>query len=292
MTPLFSTTGMVPPAERLGADDAAGVEVQLRLVMQHEFAAGDAGVQLGEDRELLGAADVAAGEITAYKVVRALGLIHRDVGAAQQPFEGLGVTGGARDADGAFGGQPQTVDEHRLAEPLGEVGSGTLHRIRVADVGQEHREFIPAEPDEQICLAGGEREALGDHAQQLVACGVTEGVVDLFEVVEVDQDEADVPAVDPGAIECFLTALEEQGAVGQAGEGVVPGLVPLRVGRLAESIGVVLDGGEHLRVHHRAARGRRERVDEMLLGLAEARQPDAQCPDAGGARPERSDHVD
>ena len=68
-------------------------------------------------------------------------------------------------------------------------------------------------------------EALGDLDEDLVAGGVAEGVVDRLEVVEVEEDDREPAAVATGAGDGVADALAEQRAVGEAGDGVVEGLV-------------------------------------------------------------------
>ena len=73
-------------------------------------------------------------------------------------------------------------------------------------------------------------QALGDLAQQAVTRVVTQGVVDLFEAVEVQQGNRRLARVGNGA----CRAIEEQGPVGETGQQVVRSLVPLALGLEAE----------------------------------------------------------
>ena len=63
--------------------------------------------------------------------------------------------------------------------------------------------------------------------QQLVAGGVAEGVVDRLEVVDVEQHHADRRALTLGQAELPGQRLDEQGPVGELGQGVVVG--PVRI---------------------------------------------------------------
>ena len=54
---------------------------------------------------------------------------------------------------------------------------------------KQHRELVAAEPGYQVALAGRRSSRSATCDQYLVAGGVAEGVVDLLEVVEVDQQQ-------------------------------------------------------------------------------------------------------
>ena len=116
---------------------------------------------------------------------------------------------------------------------------------------------------------------VGDDAQQLVADGVAEGVVDALEAVEVDEHRRDVgAAVVTGVQEHLLGAVHDQRAVREAGERVVQRLV-------AELAGLLVDhlqragaaAGEHLHQDERE-QAEREPDDEhergLHLGIADA----------------------
>ena len=61
-----------------------------------------------------------------------------------------------------------------------------------AGAGQQQRELVAAEAGDRVVRAGPRRVSrVGDHVQQLVADVVAEGVVDLLEAVEVEQQQRD-----------------------------------------------------------------------------------------------------
>ena len=74
----------------------------------------------------------------------------------------------------------------------------------------------------------------GDGAQHLVPGAMAVGVVDLLEAVEVDQADAELPSVAPGARELAGESLLEHAPVGQAGQGVVAAgvVMLLEIGRV------------------------------------------------------------
>jgi hypothetical protein len=93
-------------------------------------------------------------------------------------------------------------------------GLGALHHAG-------HHELVAAHAGDRVHVADRAGQALGGGPQQAVAGGVAEGVVHQLEVVDVEvghQHRAGAAAEPP---EVELQALEQQGAVGQAGQGVV-----------------------------------------------------------------------
>src|SRR5438552_13517812 len=120
-----------------------------------------------------------------------LGLVHRVVRFAQQ-FVAPRL--GARDGDdadaGGDGGRPA---EHRT-DPAGEaIGD----RVGHAAVGLRHQdaELVATQPAHEIGLAHRAAHRVGDEPQDRVAGGVAVRVVDPLEVVQVEIDQSQRPAV-------------------------------------------------------------------------------------------------
>ena len=94
-----------------------------------------------------------------------------------------------RDADAGADLDEMIVDLVALAQVIddspGEAG-GVLGRF---DVLLKHHEFVAAEPRDEILRAQHRAQPVGDGAQQLVAAGMTERVVDLLELIEVDEQQ-------------------------------------------------------------------------------------------------------
>jgi hypothetical protein len=115
-----------------------------------------------------------------------LGRVHGDVGAAQQFLDGGGRDRGGGHADAHAHVQADVLHGEGLqdqrAQPL-----GPLLGLVQGDPGQQDGEFVATEPGQQLALAEGREQARTDLAQQLVAGGVPEAVVDLLEPVEVQQ---------------------------------------------------------------------------------------------------------
>ena len=154
----------------------------------------------------------------------ALGLVHRDVGIAQQ----AGRAHARRrdgDADAGEHGDVVAGDRHRVAEAV-EQSLGDVDRaVDAAAVLEQDRELVAAEAGGGVAGAGGAADAIGDGLQQLVADGVAERVVDRLEVVEVDEQHDDRVGLGTGDAQGVVHAIEEQRPVGEPGELVVEGTV-------------------------------------------------------------------
>src|SRR6185295_5593995 len=177
----------------------------------------------------------------------ALGLraVHRGVRVAQHVL-GLLVAGLAhRDAD--RGGA-----DDLLALELDGVLQRALDALgdpdRVAglvDVLEQHGEFVAAEAGDGVAGADGLLEAPRGLDQELVAGAVAHGVVDELEAVEVEEEDAEEAVLLAARVlDAVAEAVDEERAVGEAGEGVVQGVVDeLLLGELAL-------GGVGLRADH------------------------------------------
>ena len=109
---------------------------------------------------------------------------------------------------------------HRNA---GDRGPGTLgDRVRAAAarVREDQREFLAADSRRRSRWADHVGEAAGDRPQHLVAVGVTVGVVDRLEVVEIEIDERQRVFLAPRPDRLGGEDLVEAAMVGQPGEGV------------------------------------------------------------------------
>ena len=157
-----------------------------------------------------------------------LGHVHRDVGVAHQRLDvvDLGVVG-LRDRD-----PDARPDEHllvleverpveRLDQPLGDVGRAD----RIAAVLEQHRELVAAEARRGIGRPQDMPEPLADLAEQHVAGGVPERVVDRLEVVEVHEQDRHGSLVALLTLEGVRHAVAEQHTVPQSGQRVVERLV-------------------------------------------------------------------
>ena len=151
-----------------------------------------------------------------------LGTVHREIGVLEQLFEIAAVPRRHGDADArigrdlmaeAFIGFADFVID--LIDEIGDV-------VRVADRGLDDREFVAAEPRDEIGLPDALAQPRGDALEQFVADGMPERVVDALELVDVDIENRELLAT-VDALELPFELLVEQRAIGQVGQGVVVG---------------------------------------------------------------------
>jgi hypothetical protein len=179
-----------------------------------------------------------------------LGHVHGDVGALQQLLAGAGVLGIQHHPDAGLDIQGEPFDLERRVEPGGQL-LGDLHRaFGGGDLGQQDGELVATQASHRI--DGPERTAqpLADLHQQQVTVVVAEGVVDLLEAVQVQQQQRSRHQLPVGLPDGLVDAIVQQGPVGQAGEPVVQRLV-LVVGRLAFGAPLIADHDqpEHPKQH-------------------------------------------
>ena len=151
--------------------------------------------ELADQREPLAAVAVARRQVDLVAGAHALGLVHRDVGALQQP-ERVARRGSGKSAMPTLASMctrmPPTANE--LLERGAQPQPGGAGRRLVA--GLEHdRELVAAEPRERVVVAQQLLQPRADLAQHLVAGVVAERVVELLEAVEVDQQQRELVAV-------------------------------------------------------------------------------------------------
>ena len=93
------------------------------------------------------------------------------------------------------------------------------------DVLEQDRELVAAEPRHGVAHAQRGAQARRDRLQHPVAGGVAERVVDRLEVVEVQEQHGERPAVVASAAERVFDAIAEQRPVREVGDRVVERLV-------------------------------------------------------------------
>ncbi len=106
-----------------------------------------------------------------------------------------------------------TADGDELRHALGRGLGG--------DVFQHDDELVPAEPRDGVAGADRALDALADDGEQRVARLVAEGVVDEVEVIDVEEQDGDRGVAPQVPRERVSEAVEQEGAVREAGERVV-----------------------------------------------------------------------
>ena len=123
-----------------------------------------------------------------------------------------------------------------VADGLSQLVGDSQRVIRRA-VLEEHAELVASQAGERIALAQALEQHGADLAHELVAGGVTAGVVDDLELVQIEIHHRVVAAQFRGALEREPQATLEFGAIYQAGQGVVTRLV----GKLGDILALAAD---------------------------------------------------
>ena len=224
---------MIPADQGFEADDPTGVGVVLDLIVQLELVAGERALEvdreLGADaagfvhRRLIGA-DLAA--------PKALGAIHREVGALGETIGRLAVLGVQRNADAATDRKrlmlPFDGLEHDLAQPFRELDRLAARK----DLALHGHEFVATDPSQKFSRLQFRGDALGHLPQQMIAADMAVDVVDVLEAVEIDREHDHACGVVAASGEQIMQLLRQSVAVRQAGQGIVHRLMLVAFGRL------------------------------------------------------------
>ena len=220
-----AAVGVVPAQQRLHGDDRSVAQLDDRLVVELELLSLDRAPQVVLDLHVLDHAG--AHHLVEDLVAAAAALLGAVEGRIGVPDQGLRRLAAPADRDSDAGADEVLAvaqDEgprERLRDPLGDAGGATL----VPDVLGEDRELVPAEARDRVSRAQRLLDPGGDGGEELVAGGVAEAVVDELELVEVEEEHRDRGLAPGGHREGVLEPIEEEVAVGQAGEGIMEGLV-------------------------------------------------------------------
>ena len=213
---------MVPAQQRLEPGDPVFREVDDGLVEQLELARGDGVAQI----ELEDAAGLRLDVHFRFEEVELratvfLGAIQCHVGILQELIRVVAVVGRNRDPDARADDDMVIAEFERHAQGLdnarGQRGGG-LHRLLCA--GLHDRELVAAGSRDQILVAHEVAQARGNRAQQGIADGVAERIVDDLEVVEIQTEDGGVAAA-LDMFQRFFDVLAQLNAVCQSRQRVV-----------------------------------------------------------------------
>lgn len=198
-----------PAHQGLEPADAPGPEVVDGLVMQLEFAVGQGLAQVEFEGTPGLKADV---HVDLEEAPRAptvgLGTVQGDVGVLEELVTTGAVARCEADADADADADLMSVEGVGRADHLDDAPGQHRGVVRAMDVAEDDREFVAAEARDRIDLAHAGTEALGHGAQERVADGMPQGVVDLLEPVEVEAEHGE-PAAASEMGQGFVDTLDE-----------------------------------------------------------------------------------
>ena len=121
----------------------------------------------------------------------------------------------------AVGEQLRVADSDRGAERGGEAVRHPDRFLRVVEVAHDDHELVASVARHEVALAHRRDHAFSGRAQQRVADGVPERVVDVLEVVEVDEQDRGAEPRAPARGQGPVELVEDERPVGEPGERVV-----------------------------------------------------------------------
>src|SRR5439155_18657431 len=118
-------------------------------------------------------------------------VVQTAVRSVQEPVEGRSVIGceGATDRNGEVE-MDVVVHDWRVADDAAEAFGSPGERLRRADAGQKDGELLATPPRQAVSRLDGGAQTAGEVDEDGVADGVSVGVVDLFEVIGIKQQQS------------------------------------------------------------------------------------------------------
>ena len=221
--------GALPAHECLDPGDLAGPQVDLGLVVEPELVARERPPEVVVEGEPLGGAQShAVLEDLVAVLAPPFRLVHRHVRVAQQVLAPRGTpvpTPPERDPDARRRVEVPPCNAHRRVEGGRDPGRHRPDLLRAGGVLQEHGELVAPEPGRRISRLEGRSDEPCDRHEQLVAGLVPQGVVYDLEVVQVHEYDCERSPVVLRPLQGVTEPIHKQGAIGEAGEHVVKGLV-------------------------------------------------------------------
>ena len=250
---------MLPAQQGLHVRHALRAQVDFRLVEHPEFIAFAGRPQVADQADPAQVGFVVAGLVDRDPALRLLGFVHGDVGAAQQRVRVgrmqriQGQADARADADLGL-----SLAQVQRRFQCADDRPGAFERARFVGSGDQHQELVAAQPRQLVVLVDRVAQPPPDFLQHAVAERVAQGVVDFLEAIQVEQQHRASRVAGARLRERRFEQGQRMHPVGQAGEGVVLGLVadPLfafgdaalhaveRIGQVGEL--VVADHGQGL----------------------------------------------
>ena len=215
--------GVLPAQQRLGPHQAAIGQGHLRLVVQRQFVALQRVAQVVFQQQGAGRMGLHVRFEKAVGVAPLVfGAVHGHVGGFGQGVEigAVGRVNGNAHREGHHHVVP--VQQHAVRAGLQQLFRhlGGLH---VATTGQQQHKLVAALARQRVTRPQHRLQAARRLDQQRIARAVAQGVVDVFEVVQVDEHHRQRLVLALGHADGLLEAVGQQQAVGQAGQGVEVG---------------------------------------------------------------------
>ena len=212
---------MVPPDQRLETDNPAGRELDLRLVIELELVALQRMPQIAFRGDAFPNLPVELGDVKAVLVAPlVLGAIEREVGLRHHVVGVLDLLGIGDDADARRRVHLIAVEHEWSGKLPAKLGGQDFGALGASDLALQHGELVAAEARHEVRLAHAILDPARCRLQQGIPYGMSERVVDVLEVVEIEIEDGEIvmAALDAGEFES--EALQKARTVCQPGQGI------------------------------------------------------------------------
>ena len=235
---------MLPADEGFDSDYFAGDQVGDGLVVQPQLlgvgGAGEVGFEGGAvDHAVVDVGVVELGPVFA----AAFGHVHGEVGAAQQ-FGGVaGVRSPLGDADAHRHDEGGRADGEWFAQAVQDPVGDCDGRGAVVVFGDENGELVAAESGDEVLHTYAGTEPGRKLDEQRIPAFVAEGVVDVLEIVDVDEQNAFLPGAPLApSVEGSGQPIGQRRPVRQTGQRVVGGAAGEGLVAVVQGVGHAVEG--------------------------------------------------
>ncbi len=115
--------------------------------------------------------------------------VQRQIGCARQFLTAVPVEWGNCNPDRTADCRPAIVERIGLRQHGNDLLGNLAQLSAIINVRHQHLKFVSAQPADFALPSGGALKALCHLLQQLIACGMAQSVIDLFEMVQIEHEQ-------------------------------------------------------------------------------------------------------
>ena len=266
--------GVVPSQERFDAHDRAGHGIDHRLVGHRELLERHVLGQLVGELPSTSARSRTVGVDELDGILSpSLRPVHRLVGPVEERSQIVALRGHTDAHRGSRGNLDTTWQQHGLANHVEQLPAAQVERLRAGVRIEEHRELVAGEAGGRLGRGDRGLDATSNRDQHGVAGAVSERIIDVLEVVEINDRYGPPSPVDRLGVDDLTRHSGKRRAIEQPGERIVLQFVdepPLKIAKLRDRrhLALVLDERSDLRGQREGEREIPgiERVDALDFG--------------------------
>ena len=269
---------MLPAEEGLQADDLPAHRIDRRLVMQDELVTPQCLLER-RVQALAFAQGCHAGGVE-LEVVPAvfLGPVHGGVRRLQESVRILAVVRVQAGADAGGHADLPSADQKRRSEAVQDLRGDDPQVLGALDLGEQDGELVAAHTSHRVTGAHAAAQPRPHGLQELVPGPVSQTVVDLLEMIEVDEQHGERQPVAARMLQRQAEPVVQQGAIRQIRQRVVVGQV-LHIDPAARPLDGMLERARQgiaveLSLHHVILRSLTQRPGGQSLVLQAGQHDD------------------